>query len=63
MLANGLSNMLFKLEMWPIVPPDFHYPSSFQLRINWEAVRLEEFVRFPVFNDFQLGKNCITFLH
>lgn len=31
MLANGLSNVLFHLEIWPNVPPDFHDPLSFQL--------------------------------
>ena len=33
-LANGLSNMLFYLELWTDVPPDFHYPSSFKLLIS-----------------------------
>lgn len=32
--ANGLSNMLFYLEIWPDVPPDFHYSLCLQLLIN-----------------------------
>lgn len=51
-LAKWLTNMSFNLEIWPHVPPDFHYPSTFQLLVNWEAGKLEEFVKYRVFTTF-----------
>lgn len=35
--ANKFSNILFYREIWPNVPPQFKYPSSFHLLIHWEA--------------------------
>lgn len=42
MQAYGLlTNMFFYLEMWPDVPPYFHFPLSFQLLI----IRFITFIR------------------
>lgn len=36
-LANGLSNTLFYLDLWPNVIPDIYYPLSCQLFFNQDV--------------------------
>ena len=47
--ANGISNMLFYLEIWPAFPPDLHYPSSFQSLDQFGSSEMIEIYQIPNF--------------
>lgn len=38
--ANGSSNMLFNLEMWPDVPPGFSPPIIFSEVVKWKQFKI-----------------------
>lgn len=48
-LADGLLNILFYIQAWPICPSSFSLSMSFQFLINLEGTKLQELVRFPLF--------------
>lgn len=62
-LADGLSDMLFYLEMWPEVPPDFHWPSSFPSLINQEVGKLQQIVIFLSHFWLATWNTVVRYLH
>ena len=47
--------MLFELEIWPDIPPDSQCPSSFQLLINREALKLKQLLESVYLLDLHLA--------